>query len=293
MILLLKKILLPIYIFFVYPIARLLLKYNILNSIDTIKKIRSENLSISRYGDGEYEILRRRGTGFQKADEALARKLEYILHNPIESHLICIPYALSSLNDLRPSSKKVWKSFICRNINIIRKNTSKKYIYGNSLCTRFYMPMVNKAESPYIAKLLKTLWEGKRVCIIEGEGTRLGVGNDLLTECVSVVRIICPSKNAFSRYETIRNTINKEISKDTVLLIALGMTATALSYDLTLDGYQAIDIGHIDVEYEWMRMGATEKCNVQGRNVNELGNNTTEQIVNKEYYNQIITRIYE
>lgn len=288
----LKKTVLPIYIYMFYPIAKRLLKdYDILNSVETVYKIKNGNLSISRFGDGEYEILRRRGTGFQKADEKLATKLEFILHNPIDSLLICIPYALSTLDIFRPSSKRVWRSFICRNLRVVTRNTLKNYTYGDSLCTRFYMPLADKSKSMQVANLLKTLWAGRKVCIIEGEGTRLGVGNDLLLECIEVVRIICPSNNAFSKYDVIRNTINKDIPKDVLLLIALGMTATVLSYDLTIDGYQALDIGHIDVEYEWMRMGAIEKCSVQGRAVNELGNNNIEYIANSEYENQIITRI--
>lgn len=29
-----------------------------------------------------------------------------------------------------------------------------------------------------------------------------------------------------------------------------------LSYELAKLGYQAIDLGHLDIEYEWFRMGA-------------------------------------
>lgn len=41
------------------------------------------------------------------------------------------------------------------------------------------------------------------------------------------------------------------ISTNTLVLAALGPTATVLAYDLCNKGYQAIDIGHLDVEYEW------------------------------------------
>lgn len=42
-------------------------------------------------------------------------------------------------------------------------------------------------------------------------------------------------------------------------MISLGPTATVLAYDLFKAGYQAIDFGHVDVEYEWWRMGAHKK----------------------------------
>ena len=35
-----------------------------------------------------------------------------------------------------------------------------------------------------------------------------------------------------------------------MLLLALGPTATALAYDLHKEGYQAVDIGHVDLIYE-------------------------------------------
>ena len=40
--------------------------------------------------------------------------------------------------------------------------------------------------------------------------------------------------------------------QDRLVLIALGPTATILAYDLYLAGYQAVDIGHIDLYYEKM-----------------------------------------
>lgn len=60
------------------------------------------------------------------------------------------------------------------------------------------------------------------------------------------------------------------VPKDGLVLAALGMTATVLCYDLAKKGYQAIDIGHVDVEYSWFLMGAKNKCPVPGKAVNEV-----------------------
>ena len=48
-------------------------------------------------------------------------------------------------------------------------------------------------------------------------------------------------------------------STDSIILIALGPTATVLAYDLSKRGYQAIDVGHIDIEYEWFLNNASKK----------------------------------
>lgn len=70
------------------------------------------------------------------------------------------------------------------------------------------------------------------------------------------------------------------------------MTATVLAYDLAKNGYQAIDIGHIDIEYEWMLMGATEKIPVPGKFTNESqGGHDVVQCLDPGYLSQIITRI--
>ena len=78
----------------------------------------------------------------------------------------------------------------------------------------------------------------------------------------SIHRILCPSKNAFSTYHEIFSIAAEKIPKDknTLVLIALGMTATILAYDMYKLGYQAIDIGHADIEYCWWKMKAEDRC---------------------------------
>ena len=98
----------------------------------------------------------------------------------------------------------------------------------------------------------------------------MGIGNDLFADTKSIKRILAPSKNAFSKYDEILNVVKKNISKDKLILIALGPTATVLAYDLFKLGYQAIDIGHIDIEYEWYLRGATEKIKIPNKFVNEV-----------------------
>ena len=52
-------------------------------------------------------------------------------------------------------------------------------------------------------KKLKTLWDKKDIVIVEGEKSRLGIGNDLFDNTKSIQRIICPSENAFFLYDKI------------------------------------------------------------------------------------------
>lgn len=79
---------------------------------------------------------------------------------------------------------------------------------------------------------------------------------------------------------------------DTLILIALGPTATVLAYDLAKENIQSIDVGHIDLEYEWFKMKAKSKVNIASKAVNEVGGGlAAEQINDKEYSKSIIAKI--
>ena len=58
-----------------------------------------------------------------------------------------------------------------------------------------------------------------------------------------------------------------------MILLALGPTSTVLTYDLYKLGYQVIDVGHIDIEYEWFLRKAKKRIQIDNKYVNEaLGN---------------------
>ena len=148
-----------------------------------------------------------------------------------------------------------------------------------------------KIVRKYIADI-KRLWQNRNLIIVEGEYSRLGVGNDLFDNCVSIRRILCPSKNAFGSYSAIYQAVAKHASRTDLIIIALGMTATVLAYDLSENGFQAIDIGHIDIEYEWFRRGATQKVAIENKYTNEADKNLPLcESSDAIYLSQIIDRI--
>lgn len=107
----------------------------------------------------------------------------------------------------------------------------------------------------------------------------------------SLQRIICPSINAFAMYEAILKECYIQ-DKSKLILISLGPTATVLSYDLSLEGYHAIDIGHIDIEYEWFLQNATEKVPIKYKYIGEIKDGTVVMDTrDSEYSNQILCRL--
>ena len=65
-----------------------------------------------------------------------------------------------------------------------------------------------------------------------------------------------------------------------------------MANDLAGLGYWAIDIGHIDIEYEWFKMGATEKVAIDNKYTNEaVGGDIVNNDIDEEFKNQIIAEI--
>ena len=81
-----------------------------------------------------------------------------------------------------------------------------------------------------------------------------------------------------------------KLDKNKLILLALGPTATVLAFYLYKEGYHVVDVGHIDIEYEWYLRNGTTKIKIQNKYVNEAndGNKNIQNINDKEYLNQII-----
>lgn len=250
---------------------------SIYNPQETIERILDYHYSVCRYGDGELDMItslkegydESRKSDFQTYDMRLAKRLKEILKKgSSDKLLVCIPYVWKNPKGLVAKSSLFVKRSFVNNCTEIFDSINPSSVYGDSYFTRFYIDFKDKDKGDYI-RLCRQIWEGRDVCIVEGEQSRLGVGNDLFDNAKSIERILCPAVNAFAVYEQIL-AASRQTDKSKLMLIALGQTATVLAYDLAQEGYQAIDIGHIDIEYEWFRMKATKKVPIPHKYVNEV-----------------------
>lgn len=266
----------------------------IMETEETVNYILQRRCSVSRFGDGEFFVMDGGGNGFQHPDERLRKRLIEVFQKRDERLLVCIPYTWKSQENLKHTVKVFYTRFLLRNNSYIFRWLDYQYLYGDALFSRFYMDYKDKSLARQRIALIKKLWQDRDVYIIEGSLTRMGVGNGLFEGAKGVHRILCPSKSAFDRYDEILKTAKEVIPQDknTLILLALGMTATVLASDLSRTGYQAIDIGHLDVEYEWMRMGAKTKVPISTRFVNEANNyDEVRECRDEEYSKQIIAKI--
>lgn len=77
-----------------------------------------------------------------------------------------------------------------------------------------------------------------------------------------------------------------------IILLCLGPTATVLAYELAHIGYWSIDIGNMDMEYEWMKNKTQKPIAINGKYTIEAPNGTSDYECNDEkYISQIIERI--
>lgn len=273
--------------------GKYMLKKPAVKSIEeTLNKVINEKCSMARFGDGEVFIaVKSGGVGFQHYNDELSNRLRKILSCKENNLLICIHDAYSKINhDRTDSEKEYWKKHLQKYSLKLNALLDKSKVYYNATCTRIYSVFNDKSKSKELFNLFKKIWENRDVVIIEGEKSRIGVNNDLLDNANSVERILVPAEEAYNKYDKIYREAIK-IDKKKLILIAAGPTATVLAYDLSKLGYQAIDIGHIDIEYEWFKLGTNDRVPIKGKYVNEANYRNPEDINNSKYANEIISII--
>lgn len=265
-------------------------KPNVLNSEETIKYIMDNKCSVSRFGDGELYIIDGGKIGFQENNSILSNRLKEIIYSKDRNILVCIPDVFRKTSQFTYDAKSFWDKHLRNNRSKWCKSTNMENLYGDTNFTRFYIDLKDKSKVDKYIKYVKKIWDNRDIVFVEGQYSRLGYGNDLFDNGKSIKRILCPAENAFNKYNEILNSC-LELDKTTLILIALGPTASVLAYDLAKNDYQAIDIGHIDIEYEWYRMGTTKKCAIKNKYVNETNNRNCQEITDSIYKNEIIKKI--
>lgn len=277
---------------------------DVVNDVDTIEYIIQHRCSVSRFGDGELSHAWQYITGenfvgdrtFQKYDSVMGAKLASLLRQKNydnNRHIVCVPYVFyrNGGKGYRLKAQAFIRGFVNQYHELLYSTINTKRKYFDTNVTRFYLSHTDRKQARRNIEHMQKIWEGRNICFVEGAQTRLGYGNDLFAKAASITRILGPVEGAFSKYEEILE-VAKQQPKDTLFLLALGMTATLLAYDLSQAGFQAIDLGHIDIEYEWMLMGATEKVAIPYKYMNEVEDGRApEKVEEQEYLSQIVNRI--
>lgn len=257
-------------------------------SIDYIKQ---HQASIVRFGDGEIDLIMGRSIPYQSYDKDLALELLEILETPSSPKLmVCMPDVFEHLERYNSNAQHFWENHFEQFADFY-KNHCRSSWYGSTFLSRPYIDWVDKSQAQANIEKLRSLWQDKDLLIVEGETSRSGVGNDLFDNSKSIKRIIGPSKNAYQDLDWIYDKV-MEHSANRLVLVMLGPTAKVLVKRLADSGIQAIDLGHIDSEYEWYQMKATHKVKLAHKHTAEF--NYDEDIAFDEdtnYLSQIVAHI--
>lgn len=205
--------------------------------------------SIARFGNAELDLIIGKSLSFQEPNPKLTTRLKQILQSEQDFCMIGIPDEINKFENLTEESEHFWIDYMYKTRKIWLKYLHPTMQYCTSNLSRLYIRRKDHSNCEKYFSMIKDIWKDKNVLICESSETKTGIGNDLLSECNSIKRIICPAEDSFNQYDTILAKLKQE-PKDTVILTVLGPTATLLAYDLASEGYQALDIGHLDTEYE-------------------------------------------
>ncbi|MBG9366828.1 SP_1767 family glycosyltransferase [Streptococcus sp. NLN64] len=259
--------------------------------LESLEFIQAHNPSVARFGDGEVDLMTGSSIPYQEYDPDLAQALLEILETPSGPDLlVCLPDVFDNRERYNQNAVHFWKQHFNRYQAFYEEHCQSPW-YGSTFISRPYIDLLDKGQAAASFAALKDLWKGRDLLIVEGEMSRSGAGNDLFAGAASLQRIICPSRHAFRHYESILETILAH-AENRLILLMLGPTAKVLARDLQERGHQAIDLGHIDSEYEWFQMGVQHKVKLGHKHTAEF--NYDEGIELEEdgvYASQVVARI--
>lgn len=269
-------------------------KISVMSFEDTIDEILKRERSVIRFGDGEMTIIGGQNIGFQKSSKELSRHLGNIIKSECDNTLICIPSMVAGNTEkLTQRAKKWWDDYRNSEFYIWQAYLSSDVTYGETNVSRFYVGIEDKNLSSIIINKIKKIWENKKLLIVEGEFTRNGVGNDLFAAAKSVSRVICPAENAYDKHKEIIEYVASIADSYDEILVTLGPTAKVVVYELARLNIRAIDLGHLDNEYEWFLADKGVRVDIPGKYVNEIsgGNTVSNENIDPKYWKEIIFEI--
>ena len=254
---------------------------------ETLDYIIENKSSLVRFGDGEINMLAGHSIPYQDYDGELVSSMRDIIGQESREELVvCLPDAFTDRFRFTYWAIPFWKDHMDHYMDFYRELCSDSW-YGSTFVSRPYIDFEDKSQAKSQFEKLKSIWKNRDLLIVEGATSRSGVGNDLFDEANSIKRIVCPSHSAFSRVHEIKQEIEK-YAAGRLILCMLGPTAKVLAYHLSQKGYQVLDIGHIDSEYEWMKMGAKTKVKFAHKHTAEYNFDQDIEFIEDETYNSQI-----
>lgn len=225
---------------------------NILDEHQTLKLISQSPKSFCRFGDGEIAIMRGESQPFQKAEPELANKLLKLIGKKRDDIYIGINsgyfHTPAKLEGYERQYNRI-HSYDFRHFLLEHCDLDNTYI--DPLFTGWYLFRDSTEDVLQYVEDMLNLFKDKDVVLVSGEGVFEKLQYNIFERAKSLKVMHGPSKNSFSQYDRILDDIKKNVSKDQLVCLILGMTSKALVGDLTDLGYMAWDVGHTAKYYDY------------------------------------------
>lgn len=265
------------------------------SSFELLELIREKRASLCRFGDAEFEmILGNKRAWYENTNDKLAERLRDILNSEEDNIIIAIANNYGSLEKYTEEAADAIRSYLSagkRKQHMDLLNSDK--IYYDAYVSRPYMIYKDKDNARKIFEMYGRIFDGRNILLVEGQHTKSGYKNDLFVNAKKISRILCPDYDAYLHYDDIHNSVIKYADKETLIIISLGAAATVLAYDLAREGYQALDFGQMDNEYEWYKRKCSKREVISGKSVSELSwyKYPKEDELDLEFRSQVICEV--
>lgn len=258
---------------------------NLLSRIDTLKMIANNDISISRFGDGELLIaLFERGILFQKKNRELGHQLKKILLEKDDRVLVCINNefmrseqifwilqyerslknysaceSLKEANDIGIlSRKKEWIFYNCCNKILFGRKSPSLFGDATLFMLGLYYDQYREENTEIVMEHFRNLFRKKRLLIVAPESPLMSPSFRSLKQQLiaggtkSINYIDIPETNAFMYYHDIKSKILESKGFDAIWVQA-GPTASILTHDLAINhNMLAYDIGSFNTTLKFI-----------------------------------------
>ncbi len=223
----------------------------IVSPLDTVKELQNSSKSIARFGDGEIMIINKTDIPFQNYNHKLGQKLFSILKNNQDNLLVGINYHYFYQEYDPAKMSKFSKEFFVKSLPQFRRDLLNLI----NLKSKYYSADLYLGEyAQEIFMESKKIWNNKELVLITCENLIQNIKYDIFSNAKNIKYIFIPNKNCYSKTKYVYQEIEK-YGKDKIYILQAGPAATVWAAELADMGYRALDLGHLQKQYDFYKQG--------------------------------------
>ncbi|MGQ3385014.1 GT-D fold domain-containing glycosyltransferase [Glutamicibacter sp. TV12E] len=212
--------------------------------LETLELLATTDVSMSRFGDGEFRLmlLNDFNLRFQKNSSELQEDLRNVFTSNDANLAVGFPQLF---RDAHWSGvyQELWPRLV--------QLTASDRAYA---CAHVTRPQAFSTLGQRAVDLWRQVWDGKKVAIVTGEGSRFELIPELFDNLASHEFIYSKPVGAYDDLDRVQALVAD--SDCELVLIALGPAGGILAHRLAGAGKRALDIGHLSNSYENVFKGA-------------------------------------